>query len=144
MADAWVSPQEVIDITGVSVDQQQLAQAQGAIEVFSNRIYDDTPKIRARDLYWLGRAVAWQAAWLVGQYDLTTRLDATATSQDGVANQLTADALVAAPMAKRALLRCSWMRSRTIHVRTPLESGRSVTNFLAESQDEAQHWQALR
>ncbi|MFD9223812.1 hypothetical protein ACFWDI_28365 [Streptomyces sp. NPDC060064] len=143
MVDAWATPQQVIDVTGVTVDPQQLAQAQAAVEVFSNRIYADTTKIRTRDLYWLGRAVAWQAAWLQGQFDLTTRLDASSTSQDGVSSQYTADALVAAPMTARSLRRCSWMRSRTIHVRSPFESGSAVTNALAESQDDAQHWESM-
>lgn len=144
MVSAWATPQQVIDVTGVTVDQQQLAQAQAAIEVLSNRIYDETARIRTRDQYWLGRAVAWQAAWLVGQYDLTTRLDATATSQDGVGNQLTSDALVLAPMAGRALRRCSWMKSRTIHVGTPLESGRYVRNALLETSDNGQPWEPMR
>lgn len=143
MVDAWATPQQVIDVTGVTVDPQQLAQAQSSIEVASNRIYADTAKIRTRDLYWLRMSVSYQAAWLVGQYDLNTRLDATATSQDGVSNQLSSDALVLAPMAKRALQRCSWMRSRTIHVRSPFESGSAVTNALAESQDEAHHWESM-
>jgi hypothetical protein len=143
MVDAWATVQQVIDTTGVTVTSAQLAQAQDDIEVFCNRTYPDTDRIRARDLYWLGKAVARQAAWLTEQYDLATRLDSTATSQDGVANQLAPDALVLAPMAGRSLRRCSWMRSRTIHVGTPFESGRFVGNALLESADDGQAWEPL-
>lgn len=142
MVDAWATPQQV-DATGMAVTQQQLAQAQASVEVFCNRIYADTPRIRPRDVHWLGQAVAYQAAWITEQYDLATRLDATATSQDGVSNQLTADALVLAPMAGRALRRCSWMRSRTIHVRSPLEGGQYSGNPLLESSDDSQTWRPM-
>jgi hypothetical protein len=138
----WATPQQV-DATGVAVTPQQLAQAQSDVEIFCGRIYDDTDRIRKRDVYWLGMAVARQAAWLTEQYDVATRLDATATAQDGVSNQLTTDAVVLAPMAGRALRRCSWMRSRTVHVRAPFEGGRYVTNQLLESADEGQAWRPM-
>lgn len=142
MASVWATPQQV-DATGVAVTPQLLAQAQADVEIFSGRIYADTDRIRGRDVHWLGAAVARQAAWLTEQYDVATRLDATATSQDGVSNQLAADAVVLAPMAGRALRRCSWMRSRTIHVSTPLEGGRYVSNQLLESADDGQAWRSM-
>lgn len=142
MVDAWATPQQV-DATGLAVTQQQLAQAQASIETLCGRIYADTPRIRPRDVHWLGQAVAYQAAWITEQYDLATRLDTTATSQDGVSNQLTADAVVLAPMAGRALRRCSWMRSRTVHVGTHLERGRYVSNPLRESADDGQAWRPM-
>ncbi|MEU1088962.1 hypothetical protein ABZ401_19365 [Streptomyces sp. NPDC005892] len=138
----WATPQQV-DATSVAVTPQQLAQAQSDVEIFCGRIYDDTDRIRKRDQYWLGMAVARQAAWLTEQYDVATRLDATVTSQDGVSNQLATDAVVLAPMAGRALRRCSWMRSRTVHVSTPLEGGRYVGNPLLESADDGQAWTAM-
>ena len=141
MVDAWVSAQQVIDTTGVTVTEAQLAQAQAAIEVFCNRIYADTPRIRPRDVYWLGRAVAFQAAWLVGQYDLNTRLESSQVQQDGVVASLGEHAMVLAPMAGRALRRISWMRSRTIHVRGPFEDGSAWgLNPLSDASDDTQTW----
>jgi hypothetical protein len=70
------------------VTDQQLAQAQADIEIFTNRIYADTARIRTRDLHWLGQAVARQAAWLAGQFGLETRLDATQIQQDQVSTTL--------------------------------------------------------
>jgi hypothetical protein len=140
MVDAWATPQQVINVTGVSVTDQQLAQAQDDIEIFTGRVYDDTARIRPRDLYWLGRAVARQAAWLAGQFGLETRLDATQIQQDQVSTTLQGDGLVLAPMAARALRRVSWMRSRTVHIRSALEGAGPVGNVLSDAADDSLVW----
>jgi hypothetical protein len=140
MVDAWASAQDVLNATGVSVTEPRLAQAQSDIEIFSNRIYADTARIRTRDLYWLGRAVARQAAWLVGQFGLETRLDATQIQQDQVSTTLTGDGLVLAPMAARALRRVSWMRSRTVHIRSAVEGAGPVGNVLSDAADDQLGW----
>jgi hypothetical protein len=139
MVDAWATPQQV-DATGVAVTQQQLAQAQASIETFCNRIYADTPRIRPRDVHWLGQAVAYQAAWEAGQYDLNTRLDANQVQQDGIVANLNDRAMTLGPRAKQALQRVSWMRSRTLHVRSPFEAGRGGGAVLAEASDDQQTW----
>jgi hypothetical protein len=143
MAAAWANASDVINATGVTATEAQLAQAQSDIEIFSGRIYPDTPRIRPRDLYWLGKAVARQAAWIVGQFGLETRLDATQTQQDGVSSTLTGDGLVLAPMAGRALKRVSWMRSRTVHARAPIEGFGLVGNVLSEANDDLEPWAPL-
>jgi hypothetical protein len=142
MVDAWATPQQV-DATGVAVTQQQLAQAQASIEMFCNRIYADTPRIRPRDVHWLGQAVAYQAAWEAGQYDLNTRLDANQVQQDGIVANLNERAMTLGPRAKQALQRVSWMRSRTLHVRSPFESGRGGGAVLAEASDDQQTWSPM-
>ncbi|MFE4671112.1 hypothetical protein [Streptomyces sp. NPDC056723] len=144
MVDAWTTSQQVIDITGVTVTDAQLGQAQASIEMFSNRIYPDTPKIRARDLHWLGQAVAYQAAWEAGQFDLATRMDASQVQQDGIVATLDDRAMSLGPRAKQALQRCSWMRSRTLHVRSPFEDGqRGYGDPLADSSDERFTWTSM-
>lgn len=141
MVDAWATPQQVIEVTGVTVSDVQLTQAQASIETFCNRIYADTARIRTRDVYWLGRAVAYQAAWEVGQFDLNTRLDATQVQQDGVVASLDTRAMTLGPRAKQALQRCSWMRGRTIHVRSPFEDGqRGYGSVLSDASDEQFTW----
>lgn len=141
MVNAWASAQDVIDSTGVSVTDQQLVQAQKSIEVFSNRIWGDEARMRTRDLYWLGQAVAHQAAWLAGQFGLETRLDATQTQQDQVSTTLKDDGLVLAPMAARSLKRVSWMRSRTVHIRSAIEgAGPIVGDPLSYGSDDHELW----
>ncbi|MBD9700650.1 hypothetical protein IHE56_00795 [Streptomyces sp. ID01-12c] len=144
MVDAWATAQQVLTTTGVSVTDAQLAQAQDDIEIFTNRVYAETARIRARDLYWLGRAVARQAAWLAGQFGLETRLDATQIQQDQVSTTLTGDGLVLAPMAARALRRVSWMRSRTVHIRSAMEGAGPVGNVLSDSADDSLVWAPYR
>ncbi|MDX3230626.1 hypothetical protein [Streptomyces sp. ME19-01-6] len=144
MVDAWATTQQVTDAMGVSVTDAQLAQAQATVEVFCNRLYADTERIRPRDVYWLGRAVAFQAAWLKGQYDITTRLDSSQVQQDGVVASLGEHAMVLAPMAARALRRISWMRSRTLHVRSPFEDGSSWgADPLSDASDDSQFWHPM-
>ncbi|MEV6014734.1 hypothetical protein [Streptomyces sp. NPDC051997] len=141
MAAAWATVEDVIGATGVAVTEEQVAQAQAAIEVFSNRIYPDSERMRTRDLYWLGRAVAYQAAWMAGQFGLETRLDATQIQQDQVSTTLTGDGLVLAPMAGRALRRVSWMRSRTVHIRSAIEgAGPIVGDPLTDGSDDHLVW----
>lgn len=146
MVDAWASADDVLGATGVEVTDQQLVQAQADIEVISGRIFTDTDRLRLRDLYWLGKAVAYQAAWAAGQPGLAQRMDVTAQTQDGTSANFTGDAIVLAPMAGRALQRCSWRRSRTVHVRSPFVDGGVGwfgVNPLSESVDEIQNWQQM-
>lgn len=141
---AWASTQDVKDITGSVVSAQQLAQAQASVEMFCNRIWDDSDRIRARDLYWLRYAVAYQAAWEAGQYDLNTRLDTTNVQQDGVVGTLPEKAVILGPRAKQALQRVSWMRSRTVHIRSPfVDRGDRGAHPLSESSDEGQDWEPM-
>jgi hypothetical protein len=145
MVNAWATAQDVTDSTGVTVTDQQLVQAQKAVEVFSNRIFGDEARMRTRDLYWLGQAVAHQAAWIAGQFGLETRLDATQIQQDQVSTTLQGDGLVLAPMAARALKRVSWMRSRTVHIRSAVEgAGPIVGDALTDGSDDHLYWAPYR
>ncbi len=144
MVDAWATAQQVLNTTGVSVTDAQLAQAQAAIQVLTNRIYTATARIRTPDLHWLGQAVASPAAWIAGQFGLETRLDATQIQQDQVSTTLTGDGLVLAPMAARSLRRVSWMRSRTVHIRSAVEGAGPVGNVLSDSADDSLVWAPYR
>lgn len=145
MVDAWTDVATVLTVTGVEVTDQQILMAQAEIEVFTGRTYADTERIRPRDLYWIGRAVAFQAAWRVGQFGIESRMDQTAQSQDGVSATLGADAVILGPMAARAINRLSWRRSRTVHIRSPFVDGNSWLgpNPLYEANDELETWRPM-
>lgn len=145
MVDAWTDAATVLAVTGVTVTDQQILQAQADIEVFTGRTFADTARIRPRDLHWIGRAVAYQVAWRVGQVGVETRMDQTAQSQDGVSATLGADAVVLAPMAARSINRLAWRRSRTVHIRSPFLDGNSWLgpNPLAEANDELETWRPM-
>lgn len=146
MVDAWCDAETALAVTGVEVTDAQLGTAQAAIEVMSGRTYGDTDRIRPRDLYWLQRAVAYQAVWAALQPGLEARMDLTSTTQDSVSASLTGDAVVLAPMAARALNRLSWRRSRTVHIRSPFVDGSGPwlgANPLLESNDDLERWTPL-
>lgn len=144
MVNAWADAVTTAEVTGVECADQQLLQAQAMVEVFVGRSFDQTARLRPRDVYWLGRAVAFQAAWAAGQPGLLVNLDLTASTQDGVSASLKENALVLAPMAARAINRLSWRRSRTIHVRSPFVDGGSwFANPLAEENDILQNWKPM-
>jgi hypothetical protein len=114
---AWATVQDVDDLTGVTVTTDQLAYAQAIIEIHVSRT-EDVPadSISVRDLLWLKRAVAYEAAWIPANPDLFTRIEHVTLLQDGVETRdLPPDALTLAPMAKRAIRRLSWVKTRSIH-----------------------------
>lgn len=127
----WATVGDVASLTGVSVDTTTLSQANAVIELHSGRIYslsgvsdpNGVTNTGARDIEWMRRACAYQAAWMAAQFDMFTRLDLNAVNQEGRAVGLKDYTLVLAPLAKRALDRVSWRKSRSLHVRSPFEDG---------------------
>lgn len=113
---AWATPAETLSLTGVSAGVDQIAQAQGVIEVLSGFTLS-TPSITGRNARLLKSAVAYQAAWMVGQVDVTTRTDVSQSSQDGASFTLAhPDALILAPLARRCLDRLMTRRARSARV----------------------------
>ena len=129
-------------MTGVTVTAAQLAQAQIVIDIFSGRTYAAEPRTGSRDKAWLKAAVAYQAAWMPTQPDLFGRLDYTAVPG---AAPVTGTGMVLAPMAKWALRRVSWLKSRSLHVRSPFLDGPGGfgANPLSEASDDAFAWSPM-
>jgi hypothetical protein len=120
----WAQIADVAAITGITVTQQQLAQANSIIEMFARRTaalgYANTG---TRDQEWMKRAVAYEAVWLNGQPDLYTRLDVTMISEGRKSIGLKEQTLMIAPLARKALSRVSWLRTRSVHIRSPFQDG---------------------
>ena len=120
---AWAVVSDVSDLTGKTVTAEELAQAQAIVEIACART-DTVPEgtILPRDLEWLRRAVAYEAAWITANPDLFTRMEVTTLLQDGVeARDLPPDALTLAPLARRALRRLSWKKTRSTHIISEFE-----------------------
>jgi hypothetical protein len=127
--DAWATLEQVVTLTGITVDAPVLAQAQSHIEMACGRLFEDTAeRMGTRDQTWLGRAVAYQAAWLTAQPDWATRLEITADGSSASATQYPPKALVLASNAKLALSRVSWLRSRSLRVLSADEANRDNTS----------------
>lgn len=146
---AWASPQNIIDTTGMTVTDQQLSQAQAAIEVFSDTTTDasDAGNISAKNLRLLRLAVCYQAAWITQHPDAFTNVDLTNFNQDQVSGTLAhANALLLAPLAKRCIDRLSWKRIRPLRIGPGGTSGgipRRMNLTSAVADDDDPRWQSL-
>lgn len=138
----WATTDDVLSLTGTTVTDAQLAQANGVVEVHSGRLYvDAVERTGTRDIEWMRRAVAYQAAWLTAQPDAFSRLDLTQVTQEGRAIGLKEHALTLAPLTERALGRVSWLRSRSLHVRSPFVDGLGpVSTAIIDYDDDDTGW----
>jgi hypothetical protein len=113
---AWADTAYTLEITGVTVTDALVLQAQAVIELFSG--VTEAYAISGRDVRHLRMAVAYQAGWMKGQIDVTTRTDVSAVTQDQLSlTYANAEAPVLAPLARHAIKRLSWKVSRS--KRTP-------------------------
>lgn len=122
---SWAQTADVETFTGFAVTDAQVMQAQAVIDMFSARTHLSAARIGARDLYWLKLAVAYQAAWMTAQPDVFSRLDFSTMTMENRAVALQGDTLRVAPLASKALKRLSWLRSRSLHIRSPFQDGLS-------------------
>lgn len=120
----WAQIADVLALTGVTVTQLQLTQANTIIEIFARRLYGvASTRTGTRDIEWMKRAVAFQAAWMQGQPDFFTRLDVTTITEGRKSIGLKEQTLMVAPMARMALSRVSWQKTRSIHIRSAWQDG---------------------
>jgi hypothetical protein len=112
----WATTQDVLDLTGVTVTDAQVAMATAVIEMDGGaRLAKlDDKYVSDRNFDWLRRAVAYQAAWMVAHPDYFTRMDLVSLAQDGPSAVFRRDSMVLAPLAKRCLGRLSWRGIRTL------------------------------
>jgi hypothetical protein len=120
----WATAAEVTDITGETPAADVLLRAAADIELAVGRTQDAT-WIPARDLRWLKRAVAYQAAWLPSQPDHLTRSETTgAVIQDGAHVEVTKAGQRYAPLAISAMKRLTWRGNRSVHTESTLATKR--------------------
>lgn len=153
VADTWCTVDDVLLSTGKAVTDAQLAQASAAVELHIGRTYYElvshpdggSLKVGRRDREWLRRACAYQCAWMLAQPDMYQRLDMDAVASTGRPITLKDRALVLAPLARRALQRVSWLRSRSLHIRTPFTDGLGPVspNAVSESNDAYESWSLI-
>lgn len=120
---AWATVDDVLAITARTVDADTLTVAQSDVETFVDRYSpDDDAALSPRDLLRLKRAVCWQAVWLASNPDSHGRGLVSSLSQDGATATLaTKDAVVLAPLAKRAIRNCQFRRRNTVRMVSDFE-----------------------
>ncbi|MFJ4626176.1 hypothetical protein [Streptomyces sp. NPDC088847] len=105
-------------MTGTTVTEAQVSQAQYLVEMFAGTTEDSDTFIASRNLRHLKLAVAYQAAWMDTHPDLFSVIDVTSATQDGMSWVIgNIQSAVLAPLAKMAIARLSWMRNRNIYIR---------------------------
>jgi hypothetical protein len=141
----WATQAQVEALTGVAVTVAQLAKAQAVIDIYSNRTIEVSGGISRRDENWLRQAVAWQAAWEVGQVAAEQRMAVRSVNQDQVAADYVAEyALTLAPLAARALKNLSWKTSRTIALNGgELRFRPASIDYTQEWTDDLQVWEPM-
>lgn len=117
---SWATPAEATSITGQNVTQGQLDTANAVIEIFVGVTDDARDRLKPRDLRLLKKGEAFQAAWMPAQVDYTGRSDIDLVDHDGLRySKGDPDVYTLAPLAKAAISRLSWRRSRTVQPLTP-------------------------
>lgn len=144
---SWCTVAEVAGITGKTVTVVDRNLAAFSVELTTGLIESTAHvDLKRRDAYWLRQAVAFQAAWLSETPDYLERNDVSAASQDGQSVTLKPDALVLAPLARRALKRLSWRGTRSVRPLRVDERGRirlAADYVPLEAHDDLQDWRPL-
>jgi hypothetical protein len=120
----WCTISQAVQITGAVIEGDDLLKAQGIIDLCTNRTVAASGGMLPRDITWLARATAYQAAWMPSQPDILTRSSIKGVSQDGVnATGQDGSWIYLAPLARRALKNVSWLRSRSLRLQTQFVDG---------------------
>lgn len=140
----WATAANVLAMTGKVVTDQVVLEASAVIDIYANRTEDASAAMTARDLGWLQRACAFQAAWMPNQPGFHQRNAVAQITQDGL--QIIYDKewqISLAPLAARALKNLSWKTSRTVQVPAVTIPLGSAANFLNEASDEYSTWESF-
>jgi hypothetical protein len=133
----WCTAADVLNKTGVTVTDAQVTTAGYVIDLYSGRPYSfqwtdpstgeiDTfdwwQNVGGVDMYYMNLAVVYQTVWMTQQPDMFTRIDVIAAPSTREPLKFTDPSSIGlGPLAKKALGRVSWLRSRALHVRSPFE-----------------------
>lgn len=149
----WASIAQVYSITGVEITEQELSDAQMVIEMHCGRtaagMGTDNTRLRDTDLGWLRKAVAFQAVWQRQQPGYQERHWVKEVIQDGT-NVVYASSgeasnvafLNLGPLAARALKNLSWMKNRSLRLKTPT-LGRTLGYIDYKRNDDHPGWRPL-
>lgn len=120
---AWATVDDVLAICARTVTAEDVTRAQSMVEDFVDRYSaTDDANLSARDLTRLKRAVCWQAQWLSTNPAVDARNLVSSSTQDGASTQFAGqDAVVLAPMAKRAIRNLQLRRRNTVRMVSDFE-----------------------
>lgn len=123
----WASVVDVANMTAITVTQAQLIAAQAVIDLHSETTVNARINIRPRDRWRLKQAVAYQAAWMSESPDLFTRKEITSAGHAATSFAYTdAESVTLSPLAKAALSKLAWKRTRSVRIRAQRRGGLSL------------------
>lgn len=137
----WATAANVLALTGKTVTDQVVLEASAVIDIYANRTEAASGGMTPRDLGWLQRACAFQAAWMPTQPGFHQRNAVAQITQDGL--QIIYDKewqISLAPLAARTLKNLSWKASRTVAVPSITIPMGEAANFLNEASDWRTDW----
>jgi hypothetical protein len=133
-----ITPQEVMNLTGINVTESGITSASGVIELYCGRPQAIWSSLKPRDRRTLKLAVIFQAAWLASHPEAFTAVDAESYQQlDQRVDLRDGTAMVLAPLAKRALRSLSWRATRSIPVDSAFQESGAASDY------DAGNWQPL-
>lgn len=144
MVDEWVTPAEVLDKTGQSVDAAAISSALSVVEVIAGKpiaAAEDRDRLRKRDLRLLHDAVAWQAAHMktnpeatlaAGNVAAAAANGVSVTYRDGAADPTLG---TLGTLAAMSLKRLSWRRSRSVPLLPARPVGRPLQTLVDDGLD---------
>lgn len=138
----WATAADVLNMTGKTVTEAQVSQAEAVIIIQVNRTPSASAAFSPRDLYWLKSAVCFQAAWMPDQPGYLQRQAADSVSQDGVTVVQTKEwQITLSPVAARAIKNLSWKGARTVRMKRPSGMDGRDGRFLNEQDDQYESWE---
>jgi hypothetical protein len=128
-APSFVTVADVRSITGRDVEAADLSLAWSILEgVIGRPAYellatDPGNAMTDRDKYWLTKAAAFQACWIVEHPDTFNSLDVVNINQSGQSATLAQDALIVSPVARSHLRWVSFLKTRSVRIQRPRRYG---------------------
>jgi hypothetical protein len=115
----WCDVEHVSSLTGVTVTDDNMSQAQGIINSETGVYPEALPEdLKAMDKIRLTDALAYEAAWVAGKIDLFAESTVKNVSQDGVQADYPSElSQYLAPLALVCLKRLSWNRAGAVFKR---------------------------
>lgn len=138
---SWATPVEATAITGLNITQSEIDIAQAILEIWVGIIETDRiANMKSRDISYLKKSVAYQAAWMKSKPELFGRSDVDQVIQDSFQyTKADQDTHVLAPLAKASIMKLSWRRARTIDPLTPDQALAIRRKYTAETYGKYRH-----
>lgn len=115
----FVTTEEVLDLTGFSVSDSTIRQAQAIVEVMAGKTESMIDPIKgADDLAWMKYGVAWQCAYMETDSEkLYEQANVASVSQNNFKIDFGGKVYAVAPLTVEAMKRLSWNKSKAVKVR---------------------------